>query len=344
MLFKEFLRLRSTRPVRISERELARRYDTTAITVHNVCLAFAEIDLLIHLPGKRGYFVNPNFGVSEDNNLYLGVICRSNSQGINFSGRSFHIISALCERVGVALGGVFFLTLKSDDIYEITTELKHSNMRGFIWIAPDKKDIPIFNALVRTGFPIVAIAPPFDTDMWLPPEKNALLRDYYTHGQCRALAVIKNKCRRPLYIGADIEGGTFSGFRDMLSAQGIPFSDQQHFDFDHDLPRRIAAAYRSLNADCIVANGLIRLFVKKILEKEPKIASLPFFLEDGVLEDGFYPQLQIIKTMNFKHLYNGTADAILKQLKLLRSGRIPEFDNIVLSAVERKAAGNIITK
>ncbi|MBR2374591.1 MAG: hypothetical protein IKA87_10220, partial [Lentisphaeria bacterium] len=188
------------------------------------------------------------------------------------------------------------------------------------------------------------VAPPFDTDMWTPPEKNALIRDYYGHGKYRALAVIKNKCRRVLYIGAGIEGGTFSGFTDTLKEYGIPFSEQQHLEFDHDLPGRVAAAYRSLKFDCIVANGLIRSFIKKIIEREPEIASLPFFLEDGVLDDKFYPQLQIIRTMNFKQLYCGTADAVLKQIKLLMSGQISNFDNIILSAAEKKAAGNIINK
>ena len=344
LLLKEFLHLCSSKPVRISERELARRYETTAITIHSVCLALAEIKLLIHLPGKRGYFINPDFVAKEDDSFYLGVICRNGALGVSFPGRAFHFLSALCERAGVKMDGVLFLPLKSDDTDEIAAEMRRSTMKIFVWIAPEKKDIPIFNALVRSGLPVVAVAPPFDTDMWTPPEKNALIRDYYAHGRYRALAVIKNKCRRPLYIGADIPGGTFSGFRDMLAEHGIFFSDQQRFDFDDSLPRRIAASYRSLNADCIVANGLIRSYIKKILEREPETASLPFFLEDGVLDSKFYPQLQIIRTMNFKQLYYSTADTALKQMELLTSGKISEFDNIILSAVEKKAAGNIITK
>lgn len=344
LLLKEFLRLCSSKPVRISERELARRYETTAITVHSVCLALAEIELLIHLPGKRGYFINPDFGAKEDGSLSLGVICRSSSSGIYFFGRAFQILSALCERADVKMESIFFLPLRSDDVDEIAAEMRRSLMRSFVWIEPEKKDIPLFNALVRSGLPLVAIAPPFDTDMWTPPEKNALIRDYYAHGRYRALAVIKNKCRRPLYIGADIPGGTFSGFRDMLAEEGIPFSDQQRFEFDATLPRRIAASYRSLKADCIVANGLIRLFIQKILEREPEIASLPFFLEDGVLDSEPYSQLKIIRTMNFKQLHYGAADAALKQMKLLTSGKISEFDNIILSAAEKKAAGKIITK
>jgi hypothetical protein len=75
-----------------------------------------------------------------------------------------------------------------------------------------------------------------------------------------------------------------------------------------------------------------------------EIASLPFFLEDGVLDSEPYSQLKIIRTMNFKQLYYGAADAALKQMKLLTSGKISEFDNIILSAAEKKAAGKIITK
>lgn len=337
-LMQEFLRRRSSKPVSISERDLARRYSTTAITIHKVCLSLAAAGLLIRLPEKRGFFINPDYGYPDDNKLQLGIICQGSTMGIWFNGRLFNLISAIGNCAGSAINDIFFIPLNPKQPEDLAAKIKQFPSRCFIWLCPAEKDIPLFNHLIREKLPVIGISALFDTDLWTPPEKNALIRDYYTHGTNRAELMLRKNCRKPLYIGTDIPGGTFAGFHAALAEAGIPFASRQRLEFDNDFFDRFAAAFRRFSPDCIVANGLIRHFISKMIEEIPEAGALPFFVEDDVLDSEMFRNIKIYRTVNLRKLYQGIARKTLEQIEKIGSGTVPDFENIILTDVEKEAS------
>lgn len=331
-------------PVRISERALARKYNTTAITVHAVCEDLAQTEFFIHLPGKRGYFFNPEWKNKRTAKLFLGVILGSvlekNSSGEGgMDGRNFQRFSAACNALRDNLGSVSFVTSHSRTLKESVEELASLPLSAFTWNAPKGKNLAIFEALVEKGVPVVGLSELFDTSIWTPPKSNALIRDYYMMGALRACHLMKHHCKAPLYLGDDIPGKTFSGFRAAMEVFGVPFAQEQRFEFTKELPKKIANFCKDFTPDSIIANGWISRYISEILEICPSFRELPFFVEGKVLQKGEYGLKKVVSTMSFERLFARTGETVAACLLSLAGNEFRQFENKLLTEEEYYASG-----
>ena len=342
MLLRDMTAVCSRKPIRISERAIARKYNTTAITVHAVCEDLARLNLLIRIPGKRGYFINPERMGFNMSKLYLGVISSrpASCDNISFDGRTFQQLSAVMEALQDQLGSITFCNPKCSTPEEITGEIASLPLNGYLWLAPSEKDLEIFHNLIRMGIPVLAVSEIFDTTPWKAPESNALIRDYYTMGVMRAHHLLQQGCSTPLYIGSHIPGKTFDGFCDTLHQNHIPFRQEQRLDFTPDLVQKAALFCKTCKPDSIVANGPILQYIDELLRELPFLKEVPFFTEGTVLEKKASEyKLKRISTMSFERLFRKSGKTIAGVLKNLIENKVASFENRILTEEEIFASG-----
>lgn len=157
----------STEPVRLEgELELGEKFSLSRPTVHQALVELEQEKWILHLPGKRGYYTNPQR--SSPHQQVFGIIAGNADARFGFPP----FLSGFFGELSGAM--LHFPELLQTSTEEIYTTIRNYRYSGILWVNPNPVFYPVIRQLIADGTPIL-VADFYTTELPFPPENYALL-------------------------------------------------------------------------------------------------------------------------------------------------------------------------
>jgi len=180
-----------TEPRRLEgEIELGKRFSLSRPTVHSVLEELEAERWILHLPGKRGYYTNPE--KASPGIMVIGIL--SGNADARFALPRF--IAAVANEVPINTF-LHFIQLRPDSPDGIYTQIRNGDYTGILWQSPDPKFYPAIERLIADGVPIVASFL-YGTEA-LFPEDNCVLLDISRFVELCWKTILKGGYKHVLY-------------------------------------------------------------------------------------------------------------------------------------------------
>ena len=174
----------STEPVRLEgELELGARFFLSRPTVHQALEELEQENWIFHLPGKRGFYTNPQ--KASPHLLFFGII--SSNADARFGFPLF--LSGLSgELSNVMLHFPHFLQTTAEELY---TAIRNYSYSGILWMNPNPIFYPVIQRLIADGLPLI-VSDFYHSELPFPPENYASLDISVYVKQCWKIFQRKN--------------------------------------------------------------------------------------------------------------------------------------------------------
>jgi len=312
-------------PMPLNELAIARKFGVNRLTVRKVCADLVQDHSLITIPGRRGLFINPDYVMMRGARRFIGVICSVRKLSL-IEKSNFQILSAFDSAMDDCDGDYQFLSIASDDPQEMVDEICSNPLTGLLWLIPKAEDLPVFEKVVESGLPAVAVAPSY-YDEWKPPRSNAVLYDHKSTGRSRARTVIRSGVRSPAYLALR-RGETFSAFCQEFRNSGLPGCEDRFLPIEPSSYPKIRSWIRTGKIDSLVMDGLVMISFRDFCQAVPELKRIPLFTDDSPrthLISVIDPELQIrffSYSLHFCEQAGKCAAEMMKQLIQKHGGRV----------------------
>lgn len=273
------------------ELELAEQFGISRVSVRRALAALIARKIVIQHPKKRGYYSNPM--LTHHKATQIGILSGFAVHPV-FPQMSLAVLSGFSDVVA-PLGcsfNFFSFPASMENPDEIYGYVRTQLVDALLWISPYDENIPAINALIDSGFPVVAVGNPYIPNMRFP-QSNYLHYDFTWAGTFRGREVLERGFTRPLYL-CEHEKAT-SAFIRFLKENGISVTQDRIVITPGEIPDSVKRFLDAGDVDVIISDGKERYrLLFDTLSAHPeghKVAVLvenEFFSREIV---PFYPQL-----------------------------------------------------
>ncbi len=181
------------------EIELCRKFGVSRITVRRAIKALEDFNYIIRLPQRKGAFSNPE--MSRAIPCIIGILCGDGGRNY-ITNQMSAVLSVFWEEFNEVNCDFEFamVNINIHDPEESGEELLRLSYDGIFWLHPAPEAIPTIDALIRRGFPVVTVTPPYAAD-FPEPVANCIAYDHADIGRYRGMLIREHGHRHIIYIG-----------------------------------------------------------------------------------------------------------------------------------------------
>ena len=199
-LLQKIMKAGSTPEKLPGERDIARMFELSRVTVRRAIAELENSGAIIRLPGRRGAFSNP--AASFDAKYTIGIVIYQDYVGQLFS----LILSGMMQELyTVEHGCTFNLYPNSGNAKKTINDFKHSGYDAVIWHTQTPDDLQVIDQLTAEGINIIPVMNPNYPEWggtktpyvgFNMEHSGEVVANFFIRQNCHGVVCIGNKSRR----------------------------------------------------------------------------------------------------------------------------------------------------
>ena len=220
---------------------------------------------VIRLPGRKGYFSNPEQSINAKQNI--GILVDSGHIAA-MAGPSCSCMRGCLEVLEQDLNCIYFPILHSRNPEECRKELESLQLDALLWIAPKNEYIGVLDDLAESGMVVFSIENPY-VPLEKIPRCNSFLFDYSSVGRKQAEYLLLHHCTEVYTFMSSSK--TSLGLSKAFAEASFPLKKENFITEHSDMEKDLRKALECGSLQAVIACGPMEryLAVSTLLASHP---------------------------------------------------------------------------